>query len=85
MVIPSTIPPSARKQLRAQVRIIISTNGQIMWEWMPGGLSPNNAFNDMVTRTLNDFRLGGPHRFKSPPAERTGTWISITVDGNSIR
>lgn len=85
MVIPSTIPPSARKTLRAQIRVIISTNGQIMWEWMPGGLTANDAFNDMVTRTLNDFRLGGPHRFKPPPAERTGTWISITVDGSRIQ
>ncbi len=86
MVIPSTIPPSARKGLRAKVRIFIDASGYLMkWEWMPGGQSNNDAFNMMIERTLKDFGIGGARRFKAAPPEHQNKWISITVDGGRLR
>jgi hypothetical protein len=86
MTIPSTIPSSARKNLRARIRILINDTGYLLkWEWQPGGQSNNEAFDLMIDRTLKDFGIGGQRKFKQPPPEHLNKWIKVTVDGGQLR
>jgi hypothetical protein len=86
MTIPSSIPQSARKNLRARLRILVSDTGYLMkWEWQPGGQSGNDAFDAMIERTLKEFGVGGQRKFKSPPPEYANKFIKVMVDGSQLR
>jgi hypothetical protein len=86
MTVPASIPSSARKNLRARVRVLINDTGYLLkWEWQPGGASDNAAFDLMIADTFKGFGIGGQRKFKQPPPAHLNKWINITVDGGQLR